>query len=78
MAEEGDDVRDGVNHLRGVGFLAGLAVDFELHIEVVNIGDLVGCEKIGAEREEAISPFAVEPVVEFIPGAGGAIFFEGN
>ena len=39
----------------------------------MHILDLVGGQEVGADRAEAVCPFAVQPVVEFVPGAFGAV-----
>jgi len=78
VAEEGDDLGDSVDHLGGVGLLAGVTVDGEGQVEVVGVGQGIGGEKVWAHRAESVGPLSVEPVVEVVPVAWGAIFCEGN
>ena len=78
MTEERDDIGDVVNHLRGVGFLSDAAVYGELHIEILHIVHLVFCEQVRSHGQEAVRPFAVEPVVKLVPGSPGPSFSEGD
>ncbi len=78
VAEERDDIGDGVNHLRCVGFLADAAVYGKLHIEILHIVHIVFCEQVRSHRQEAVGPFAVEPVVKLVPGSPDPCFSEGD
>src|SRR4029079_4756619 len=57
-----DQVGDVEDHRLGVALLPDLAVDGELHVEVLRVLDLVLGDHPGAERAEALAALALGPL----------------
>ena len=66
VGDELDDGGHGEDLLAGAGVLMQLAVDGELHRQLLRIGDGVGRGDAGPHRAEAVVPFAVQPVEEAV------------
>ena len=54
-----------------------LAIYSKGHIKVLRVGDFIGSQQVWPHRQEAISPFSVQPIVEFVPGSFFSCLCEG-
>ena len=78
VAQKRNNISYRINHLRCVGALADSAINGERHIEILDVANLVSSNKTGAHRQEAIGPFAIEPIVKLVPRTLTSIFGESN